>query len=88
MRGWTPQRIATRVVLLLLTAVSLYLLFPSLVAVFGSWHDLFDLKPEWFAIALGFEAASFVAIWTLQRIALRTPPRSSCSPTSPPRSSG
>jgi uncharacterized membrane protein YbhN (UPF0104 family) len=72
-RGWTPQRIATRAVLLLLTAISLYLLFPSLVAVFGSWHDLFDLEPQWFAIALGFEAASFVAIWTLQRIALGTP---------------
>jgi uncharacterized protein (TIRG00374 family) len=72
-RGWTPQRIATRVVLLLLTAVSLYLLFPSLVAVFGSWQDLLELAPQWFAIALGFEAASFVAIWALQRIALRTP---------------
>ena len=72
-RGWTAQRIATRVVLLLLTGVSLYLLLPSLAAVFGSWHSLFDLEPQWVAVALGFEALSFVAIWALQRIALRTP---------------
>lgn len=72
-RRWTAQRIATRSVLLVLTAVSLYLLLPSLVAVFGSWRELFELEPEWFAIALGFEALSFVAIWALQRIALGTP---------------
>jgi hypothetical protein len=71
--GWTTQRIATRVVLLLVTGVSLYLLLPSLVAVFGAWHSLLDLKPEWVAIALGFEALSYVATWTLQRIALQTP---------------
>src|SRR4029450_1329990 len=72
-RGWTTQRIASRVVLLLITAISLYLLFPSLVAVFGSWRDLFDLEPLWVLGALGFEALSFLAIWTLQRIALQTP---------------
>jgi uncharacterized protein (TIRG00374 family) len=72
-RGWTTQRIASRVVLLLITAISLYLLFPSLVAVFGSWRDLFDLEPLWVLAALGFETLSFLAIWTLQRIALQTP---------------
>jgi uncharacterized protein (TIRG00374 family) len=72
-RGWTAQRIATRAVLLLLTAISLYLLLPSLLAVFGSWRDLFHLEPLWVVAALGFEALSFLAIWTLQRIALQTP---------------
>ena len=72
-RGWTPQRIATRAALLLATGVSLYLLLPSLVAVFGSWQELFELEPWWFAIALGFEALSFVAVWALQRIALGAP---------------
>jgi uncharacterized protein (TIRG00374 family) len=71
--GWTPQRIATRSALLLLTGVSLYLLLPSLAAVFGSWRDLFELEPQWFAIALGFESLSILAIWALQRIALRAP---------------
>jgi uncharacterized membrane protein YbhN (UPF0104 family) len=71
--GWTAQRIATRVVLLLVTGISLYLLLPSLLAVFGEWHSLLDLEPQWVAIALGFEALSYVATWTLQRIALQTP---------------
>ena len=53
-RRWTAQRIATRSVLLVVTAVSLYLLLPSLVAVFGSWRALFELEPVWFAVALGF----------------------------------
>src|SRR6185295_8241537 len=69
----TAQRIATRSVLLLITAISLYLLLPSLIAVFGSWRDLFDLEPLWVVAALGFEALSFLAVWTLQRIALETP---------------
>jgi uncharacterized membrane protein YbhN (UPF0104 family) len=72
-RRWTPQRIATRAFLLLLTGVSLYLLLPSLAAVFGSWRDLFELEPQWFAIALGFESVSFVWTWALQRIALGAP---------------
>jgi uncharacterized protein (TIRG00374 family) len=72
-QGWTPQRIATRSALLLLTGVSLYLLLPSLAAVFGSWRDLFELEPQWFAVALGFESLSILAIWALQRIALRAP---------------
>jgi uncharacterized protein (TIRG00374 family) len=71
--GWTAQRIATRALLLLVTGVSLYLLLPSLVAVFGAWKSLLDLKPQWVAIALGFETLSFVATWALQRIALQTP---------------
>jgi uncharacterized membrane protein YbhN (UPF0104 family) len=72
-RGWTAQRIGTRAALLLLTGVSLYLLLPSLAAVFGSWRDLFELEPQWLAVALGFELLSFVSIWALQRIALQTP---------------
>jgi uncharacterized membrane protein YbhN (UPF0104 family) len=72
-RAWTARTIATRAVLLLLTGVSLYLLFPSLVQVFGSWRELRDLEPLWFVAALGFELASYIAIWALQRIALKTP---------------
>lgn len=71
--GWTPQRIATRAGLLLLTGVSLYLLLPSLAAVFGSWRDLLELEPSWIGIALGFESLSLLSIWALQRIALRAP---------------
>jgi uncharacterized protein (TIRG00374 family) len=69
-RAWTGRTIGTRAILLLLTALSLYLLFPSLVAVFGSWRDLFELDPFWFLGALGFVALSFFAIWALLRVAL------------------
>jgi uncharacterized protein (TIRG00374 family) len=72
-RGWTAQRVATRAVLLLLTAISLYLLLPSLLAVFGSWRALLELEPEWIAVAVGFEAVSFLSTWALQRIALGAP---------------
>jgi len=62
-----------RAVLLLLSGVSLYLLWPSLVALFSSWPQLKTLKPQWFAAALFFEAMSFVSLWEVQRITLRTP---------------
>jgi hypothetical protein len=61
-----------RAVLLLAAGVSLYLLAPGLIAVFSSWPELKTLQPAWFAAAVGFEALSYVALWELQRIALRT----------------
>lgn len=70
--GRTGKKIAGRVALLLVSLVSLYLLLPSLLEVFTSWRELFDLRPEWTAAALVFEAASFLSVWQLQRIALRT----------------
>jgi uncharacterized protein (TIRG00374 family) len=69
---WTRGRIAVRAALLVVSAVSLYLLMPSLLDVFTSWHRLFDLDPLWVVAALGCEAASFVATWELQRVALGT----------------
>ena len=72
-RGTLRRKLVVRGLFLLLTAVSLYLLFPSLVEVFTSWRDLRTLDVLWVAIALGFEAASFLAVWELQRIVLRTP---------------
>lgn len=66
------RRLAGQALFLLVTLVSLYLLLPSLLEVFTSWRELFELRPEWVAIALGLEALSFVAVWELQRIALQT----------------
>jgi uncharacterized protein (TIRG00374 family) len=57
---------------LLVTAVSLYLLAPSLLEVFSSWSELSGLDPVWVVAAVVFEAASFVSLWLLQRVALRT----------------
>jgi len=68
-----PWRVIFRVLLLLVTAVSLYLLFPSLVDVFTQWRSLGELDPWWLLLAVLFETTSFTALWELQRIALRTP---------------
>jgi uncharacterized protein (TIRG00374 family) len=69
----TPWRVVFRVLLLLATAVSLYLLFPSLVSVFTQWRSLGELNPWWLLLAVVFEAASVTSLWEVQRIALRTP---------------
>ncbi|MFN8185493.1 MAG: lysylphosphatidylglycerol synthase transmembrane domain-containing protein [Gaiellales bacterium] len=66
------RKVITRSLLLLVTAVSLYLLAPSLIDVFSSADELDRLDPMWFGIVLVFVAATFLAIWELQRIALRT----------------
>jgi uncharacterized protein (TIRG00374 family) len=66
------RRIIVRAVMLVVTAVCLYLLAPSLFSVFGSVQDLGRIELYWFPLILGLEAASFVCIWYLLRIALRT----------------
>ena len=71
-RGSTHRKIVVRVLLLGVTGVSLYLLAPSLLEVFSSWTQLRTLNPYWIIPAVLFEAASFVSLWALQRIALRT----------------
>jgi uncharacterized protein (TIRG00374 family) len=57
-------------VLLAVTGVSLYLLLPSLVAVFSSWRSLSQLNWYWTGIALVSEALSFICLWELDRISL------------------
>jgi uncharacterized protein (TIRG00374 family) len=64
------RRYARSGALLLVTGVSLYLLLPSLVAVFSSWRSLSHLNWYWTALALLSEVASFVSLWALDRIAL------------------
>jgi uncharacterized membrane protein YbhN (UPF0104 family) len=60
------------VVKLLVGALSLYLLAPKLLTTFTSWPQLKTLQPLWFGLAVLFEAMSFVSIWEIQRVALRT----------------
>jgi uncharacterized protein (TIRG00374 family) len=66
------RKLVLRGALLLLTGVSLYLLAPQIVDVFSSWRSLNQLSPAWVAGMILFEAASFLALWELQRIVLRT----------------
>src|SRR6266536_1826477 len=59
-------------VLLLVAAVSLYVLLPTLVSVFGSWRSLSHLDWYFAVLVLACEAASYVCLWELDRIALGT----------------
>ena len=73
MTGSTLKRkIAMRVVMLLITAGSLYLLAPSLLDTLSSWPELRGIDPLWLGLALFFEAVSSIAYWSLQRVAFRT----------------
>jgi hypothetical protein len=64
------RRYARPGLLVLVTGVSLYVLLPSLMAVFSSWRSLTHLTGYWTALALLSEAGSFVCLWQLDRVAL------------------
>ena len=66
----TAWHIVKRVLLLLVTALSLYLLAPKVISVLASWPQLKTLKPGWLALALLFEAMSYLSLWSMQRVAL------------------
>jgi len=67
--GW--RRYARPGALLVVAAISLYLLAPSLVAVFASWRSLSRLDWYFAVLVPACEMASFVCLWQLDRIALR-----------------
>ena len=58
--------------LLALGGISLYILLPSLLAVFGSWRSLSHLDWPFAVLVLVCEVASSLCLWELDRIALRT----------------
>src|SRR5260221_697048 len=66
------KRRAKSGVLLAVAGASLYLLLPSLLAVFASWRSLSHLDWYFTVLVLVCEVASFVCLWELDRIALRT----------------
>jgi len=68
-----PWRLVGRAVLLVATGVSLYLLAPTLIDLFSNWPALAHLQPWWLLLGLLFEATSYLSLWAVQRIALRTP---------------
>jgi uncharacterized protein (TIRG00374 family) len=61
-----------RVVALVVTGIALYVVLPSLTAVFGAWPQLAKLSAVWLIAALVMEVASFVCNFGIQRIVLRT----------------
>jgi uncharacterized membrane protein YbhN (UPF0104 family) len=62
-----------RGVALVVTAVSLYLVLPSLAELFSSWPDIARLEPAWLAAMVALEASSLATVWILQGICLRRP---------------
>jgi hypothetical protein len=63
---------AKKTVMAVVAGITLYLVFPSLAAVFGSFPKLTSLDPIWFTIAVALQVAHFTCTIALQRIALRT----------------
>jgi uncharacterized protein (TIRG00374 family) len=66
------RKVITRVVALVVTGVSLYIVLPSLIATFGDIPKLASVFPLWFVPILALEGLAFVSIWELMRVALRT----------------
>jgi uncharacterized protein (TIRG00374 family) len=55
-----------------IAGVALYILLPSLLAVFGSWRSLQHLEWPYALLALAAEILSYICLWELDRIVLRT----------------
>jgi uncharacterized protein (TIRG00374 family) len=66
---WT---IAKRVLVLGLTALGLYVVWPSLADVFRSGPRLATINPLWIVPIFAAEALSFACMWALLRLALST----------------
>ncbi len=69
-RWW--RRLLTRGVGLAVTGIALYVVAPSLLALLDAVPSLGDIGPIWFLVVAVAELASFVSLWALLRIALRT----------------
>jgi uncharacterized membrane protein YbhN (UPF0104 family) len=61
-----------RIILLVITGISLYFVFPSLIQVFSSWDELVHLRPWWLLPMVVLRVLSFAALCDLQRICLQT----------------
>ena len=66
-----PVTIARHGLLLLVTGVSLYLLAPALLEVFGAFDQLGDINPLWFVGMVALQAGSYACMWYVQRLAIR-----------------
>jgi uncharacterized protein (TIRG00374 family) len=56
---------------LAVSAVSLYLVAPSIIAALGSWRQIERLSPAWLAAMAALQAGALVCMWMLQRLSLR-----------------
>ena len=67
----TPAALTKRGLLLLVTAISLYLLAPAILEVFGAFDELDEISPLWFPVMIALQVGSYASIWGIQRLAVR-----------------
>jgi uncharacterized protein (TIRG00374 family) len=65
------HRLRRTVAWLAVTGVSLYLVFPSIVEIFGSWRQITRFSVPSLAAMAALQLASLACLWALQRVALR-----------------
>ena len=70
LRQWGPRAVG-----LLVTAIGLYVVAPSVVALLGEWPQLRDVKGEWFVILIVLEVSSWACLWILVHMLLPGTPR-------------
>jgi uncharacterized protein (TIRG00374 family) len=63
--------LAKRGVLLAVTGISLYLLAPALLEVFGAFDRLDDFNPLWYVAMVALQLGSYGCMWAVQRLAVR-----------------
>src|SRR3954447_10660546 len=63
--------LARRGVLLAITGISLYLLAPALLQVFGGFDKLDEFNPLWWLAMVALQVGSYACMWGLQKIAMR-----------------
>jgi hypothetical protein len=68
-RGW---KLAGRVFLVLVAAVSLQVLAPTLAVVYTTVGDVVHLHPGWLLVITVSECTSFVCLWQLMRLVVHT----------------
>lgn len=65
-------RYTRRTIVLLVGALTLYFVMPSVLEVFSAWDEVSTLGWGWLTLTVACQTASFGCIWALQRLALRT----------------
>src|SRR5918996_2566948 len=68
----SPASLAKRGLLLAITGVSLYLLAPALLEVFGAFDELHNISPLWFAGMILLQTGSYACMWAIQKISVRS----------------
>jgi uncharacterized protein (TIRG00374 family) len=67
----SPGALTRRGLLLAVTAISLYLLAPALIAVFGAFGELDEISPVSFVAMVALQVGSFACMWGILRLAVR-----------------